>query len=107
MIQLFWHTYFLASSHSLLGNCEDLDLPNCDNGEVGTLVLTDILGIVFTVTGALAVIFIFIGGFRYVLSGGNPQNTKTAWETILYAIVGLMVSIFAFALVSFVARQAS
>lgn len=64
------------------------------------------LDIVFTVTGALALLVMTIGGFRYVLSRGDPQATAQAKDTIVYAIVGLVISIAAFSIVNFVVKAA-
>jgi hypothetical protein len=54
------------------------------------------------IVGAVAVIFLIIGGLRYVISNGDPKNVSAAKDTILYAIVGIVVAIVSFALVSFV-----
>lgn len=67
--------------------------------------LDTILKVTFAVIGALAVIFIIIGGFQYVLSGGDSNNTNRAKETILYAVVGLIISLLAFTIVDFVVGQ--
>lgn len=64
--------------------------------------LDTILKTTFAIIGALAVIFIIVGGFQYVLSGGDPNNTNRAKETILYAVIGLAVSLLAFTIVDFV-----
>lgn len=65
-------------------------------------LIENILNMVFLITGALATIFIIVGGLRYVLSFGNPEALQKAKNTILYAIIGLVVSIFASAIVNFV-----
>lgn len=57
--------------------------------------------IVFLV-GALSVIMVVVGGFRYVLSGGDSSATKAAKDTILYAVIGLIIALFAQIFVSFV-----
>jgi hypothetical protein len=54
------------------------------------------------ITGAVAVIMVIIGGFRYVLSSGNPQATAGAKDTIMYAIIGVVVAALAFAIINFV-----
>jgi hypothetical protein len=54
------------------------------------------------IVGAVAVIFLIIGGLRYVISNGDPKNVSAAKDTILYAIVGIVVAVISFALVSFV-----
>lgn len=54
------------------------------------------------IIGLLAVIMIIFGGFKYVTSGGDAGKLESAKNTILYAVVGLLVAILAFAIVSFV-----
>lgn len=53
--------------------------------------------------GAISVIMLIIGGIRYVVSGGDSTAVQSAKNTILYAIVGIVVSLLAFAVVNFVA----
>lgn len=57
---------------------------------------------VILVVGALSVIMIIIGGLRYVLSGGDSAGIKSAKDTIIYSLVGLVVALLSFAIVSFV-----
>jgi hypothetical protein len=45
---------------------------------------------------------IIVGGLRYVTSGGDASSTKAARDTILYAVVGLVIAVMAFAIVNFV-----
>jgi multidrug transporter EmrE-like cation transporter len=52
--------------------------------------------------GAIAVLFLIIGGLRYVISNGDSKAVEGAKNTILYAIVGIVVAVISFALVSFV-----
>lgn len=59
------------------------------------------------VIGVVAVIMLIVGGFRYIFSGGNSQNTTAAKDTILYAVVGIVVALLAYALVNFVLGQFS
>lgn len=63
-----------------------------------------IIDILLFLVGAVAVIMIIIGGLRYVLSGGDQAAVKNAKNTILYAVVGLIIAILAFAIVQFVVR---
>ena len=63
------------------------------------------LKLVFAIAGAVAVLIVTIGGFRYVISQGNPQETAKAKDTIMYALIGLAVCIFAFAITGFVANS--
>jgi hypothetical protein len=52
--------------------------------------------------GAVAVIYLIIGGLRYVISNGDSKAVESAKNTILYAIVGIVVAVISFALVQFV-----
>ena len=64
--------------------------------------LKTILQIVFSIVGVIALVVITLSGFRYVLSGGDPQSTARAKDAILYAVIGLVISISALAIVTFV-----
>lgn len=61
-----------------------------------------ILQVVFVLAGAIAVIIVAIAGMNYVLSSGDPQKTAKAKDTILYAVIGLAISILSFSIVTFV-----
>ena len=52
--------------------------------------------------GAIAVIYLIIGGLRYVVSGGDSKAVTAAKDTILYAIVGIVVAVISYAVVNFV-----
>lgn len=65
-------------------------------------ILTNVVNILIVAAAIASVIMIVIGGFRYIFSQGEEKNTKAAKDTILYAVVGLVVSILAFAIVNFV-----
>jgi hypothetical protein len=67
-----------------------------------TVRVKDIVNVILYVLGAVAVIMIIVGAFRYVLSGGDSGSVTSAKNTILYAVVGLIVAILAYAIVNFV-----
>ena len=52
--------------------------------------------------GAISVIYLIIGGLRYVISNGDSKAVTAAKDTILYAIVGVVIAVISFALVQFV-----
>jgi len=56
------------------------------------------------VAGALSVIYIFIGGISFILSAGQEEKIKSAVHTIRYAVIGLIVTIFAIVAVQIVGR---
>lgn len=67
-----------------------------------TGVFTTITNVALFIVGALSVLMLIIGGLRYVVSGGNATAITNAKNTVLYAIVGLIVSLLAFAAINFV-----
>ena len=64
-----------------------------------------ITNILLFLMGSVSVIMIIIGGFRYVTSQGDQTQMQSAKNTILYAVIGLIVAIAAYAIVSFVVTQ--
>ena len=66
------------------------------------VIIKNIINIMLYVVGAAAVIMLIWGGIRYTTSGGNQAAVTSAKNTILYAIIGLVIAIFAFAIVNFV-----
>ncbi|HRJ06798.1 MAG TPA: pilin [Candidatus Saccharibacteria bacterium] len=64
-----------------------------------------IINVLLFVIGAAAVIMIVIGGIRYVLSNGDSAQINGAKNTILYAVIGLVVALLAYAIVNFVITQ--
>lgn len=52
--------------------------------------------------GIISVIMIIIGGIRYTLSNGDSSQIKSAKDTVLYAVIGLVVALLAYAIVNFV-----
>ena len=60
------------------------------------------LNIFFVIIGAISVFMIVFAGFNFVTSGGDSEKVKKARRTIYYAVIGLIVAIFASVIVSFV-----
>ena len=56
------------------------------------------------VAGFLSVVFIFVGGISFILSGGQEDKIKSAVSTIRYAIIGLIVTVLATVIVGTVGR---
>jgi multisubunit Na+/H+ antiporter MnhB subunit len=81
-----------------------VSLPNPTNG-ASTSEIQSVLDIIFAITGAIALLIITIAGFRYITSRGNPQQTAQAKDAIIYAGIGLAVSMLAYAIVGFVIGQ--
>jgi hypothetical protein len=65
-------------------------------------IFRTIVNILLFLIGAISVIMLIIGGVRYTISGGDSGNVTAAKNTILYAIIGLVVAFLAFAIVNWV-----
>ena len=71
---------------------------------VSSLISTTI-DILSFVVGAVAIIMVIIGGFKYVISSGDSNAANSARNTILYALVGLAIAAVAQVLVRFVLNK--
>ena len=97
---------FVASGASALTLQEGAEAARCDGcprdlfGDNG--VFKQITNTVLYIVGIIAVIMLIIGGIRYVTSGGDAKKVTDAKNTVLYAIIGLVISFLAFAIVNFV-----
>ena len=69
---------------------------------VDQTTLANILNVVYAIGGAIAVVFVVLGGIQYSLSGGDAGKVKQAKDTILYALIGLAVVMVAFGITRFV-----
>ncbi len=56
------------------------------------------------IAGFLSVVFIFVGGISFILSGGQEEKIKSAVSTIRYAIIGLIITILAIVIVGTVGK---
>lgn len=69
-------------------------------GVIGTAI-----NLISLIVGVIAVIMIIIGGLKYIMSSGDSNNINSAKNTILYAIIGLVIVAFAQVIVKFVLHK--
>jgi len=98
----------VAAEGALDVACEgNTDSALCDNDtknqSADSLVKT-IINTLLYVVGALSVIMIIVGGIMYVISQGDSGNITKAKNTILYSVIGLIVSFLAYAIVNWVLK---
>ena len=100
--------YRLSSASDIVGTGAKAACPVDGAGKTqcGTSSITglfhSVTSILLFLIGAIAVIMIIVGALRYVLSAGDGKNTAAAKDTILYAIIGLVIALSAYAIISFV-----
>ena len=108
MIPLFFRLIATAQSTAMV-NCPSNTNTNgatsCDTGlpkvTASKAELHNVLTIVFGIAALLSVLMMVVGGLMFVTSGGNSENAAKARETIIYAAVGLVVSLSSVAIVQF------
>ena len=96
----------MARSVSALTLQEGAEMARCDGcpanlfGDTG--IFRQITNVILYIVGIVAVIMLIVGGIRYVVSGGDAKKVTDAKNTVLYAIIGLVIAFLAFAIVNFV-----
>lgn len=93
-----------VSAVEVFDQCEDLQANAvCDGqNDSATNMIQTVINTALLVLGMVAVIVIIVGGIRYSTSGGNSTHVKEAKDTIIYAVVGLVVAIISYSIVNFV-----
>jgi len=71
------------------------------SADMGTII-KNIVNTLLFVLGAIAVVMIIIGGIKYTTSNGDTGAVTSAKNTIMYAVIGVIVAILAYAIVNFV-----
>lgn len=65
------------------------------------ILVANLISILMLVAGMVAIAFIIVGGFMYITSSGEPAGIKKAKDTIVNAIVGLIIALLSFGVVKF------
>lgn len=78
-----------------------------DTGSTGGIsnIIATALNLLSFVVGVVAVVMIIIGGLKFIMSSGDSNNVTSARNTILYAIVGLIIAALAQIIVKFVLNR--
>ena len=96
----------LLGGGSAAFNCDPLSANgnNCMSGD-GTSLIVSALTWIYSITGIIAAVFVVFGGISYVTANGDPSKLQKAKNTILYALIGLIVIALAEIITSFVAGK--
>jgi hypothetical protein len=87
---------------------DECDPPNQARAESSINdLIHSIIDIGSQIVGVIAVLVLIYGGFRYVTAGGDSGKISSAQQTIIYALVGLVVAALAQVLVRFVLSEAT
>lgn len=83
-------------------NANDIGIPRVAANDQ---TLGNFISAVFVVIGAVATLYVLIGAFRYVIAGGGGKkgaDVANAKNTILYAVIGMVISLLGFTIVQFI-----
>lgn len=88
----------IAATINVAGVNKDVNVPNvsADN------ILNKTIGTVFFLIGFISVVMILVGSIKFLTSNGDSSKNKQARMTLTYAIVGLVVSISAYSIITWV-----
>lgn len=94
-----------VSAAGLWDGCENVtDSVICDSHDDKDEDVNNFVGnlmdVLIWIVGVAAVIMIIVGGVKYITSGGDANKLTSAKNTILYSVVGLVVALFAYAIVT-------
>lgn len=102
--------YFAAAAGVNSGFFQDLGKEfgaGGSNSPVGATnlgeLITVILDLLLVASASIAVVFLIVGGYRYVVAHGNEEATEAAKKTITSSIVGLVIIAMSYAIVRIVA----
>ena len=105
LLGVFTPAVFAANGINICSNGNENSV-YCKNKNTGETqvngIIKTIVEVLLTAVGAISIIMIVIGGIMFALSSGDAQKAAQARNTVLYAVVGLAVSLFASAIVNFV-----
>jgi hypothetical protein len=87
-----WTSFFPAASQAAGG------------GSLESLIQT-VINAVLLIAGVVAVIYLIVGGYQYITSGGNAEQAQSGRTTVLNAIIGLVIIFAAFVIVRFVMQR--
>lgn len=69
------------------------------------LIALAIVDDLLRIAGIIAVVFIIVGGFKFITSQGSPDGTTQGRTTIINALIGLVIALVAISLVSFIGHK--
>lgn len=81
---------------------QQIQIQGLPTTEANAAALANVFGVASAVAGGMSVLFILIGAIKYAISAGDPGQMKQARDTILYSLIGLVISTSAFLIVQFV-----
>ena len=101
-----WYDNLVAPDPNNPNICSvKLDLTNNKDWNALWVIVLNIVEDLLRITGLIAVIMVIVGGIRYVISQGEPDNVRNAQGTIQNGLIGLVIASFAGWVVGYISGQ--
>lgn len=108
-----WYQYLPYSYSPITDHCEINEPPNANDTAQPVLgrssfILLIVLAVIddlLRIAGIVAVVFVIIGGFKFITSAGEPEAAVKARQSIIFALVGLVIALIATVVVSFIGNS--
>lgn len=104
-----WYEYLPYQKDNLTGRCEVVlkysDSDKLDFFANALPIGLAVLDMALILAGIIAVGFVIFGGVKYILSQGEPDNTRAALHTIINALIGGVIAMLGAAIVSFIGHR--
>lgn len=98
-----WYRYVNGVDNA--GKCSpDIDFSSNLQGGV-IAILLGVFDIILFLGGIMAVGFVIVGAFQYIIAQGEPERAKNARSTIINALIGLVIVLFSTAIVRLIGNN--
>ncbi len=104
LLLAFLSAPFVVSAQSSVIPVPDVGLPGSSNSTIGALITDVIKGILLPMASLIAVLFLIVGGYQYMFAGANEDLAKRGKDTIRNAIIGLVIIILSYVIVTVVSN---
>lgn len=88
-------------------NLPDWNIRQGSGADSVVLIITQVIKILLLLAGSVAILFIIIGGYQYIFSAGNETTSKKGKQTVVNALIGIVIIVLSYVLVTVVANLVS
>lgn len=101
-----WYKYLNASEDSS-GRCSPQLTTDADGNDINSVLPIGlaILEAMIRLAGLIAVVMIFVAGFKFITSQGNPDAAAGARKTVINALIGLVIVVLSTTIISFIGNS--
>ncbi|MBI5530691.1 MAG: hypothetical protein HY918_04295 [Candidatus Doudnabacteria bacterium] len=70
-------------------------------------LIANVIRLMLLFAGAIAVVFVIIGGYQYLTSAGNEETAEKGRKTLTNAIIGVVIIILAYVIINVIVNLVS